>query len=260
MYIPTNQNNELVYEYDVNSLYPNSMRLMMPVTKNGYITYFEGNITQINPQTFGFFNCIFTSPLKLLHPIIQIRYNTGNGTRTISPLGNFMGMFFSSEIYNALKLGYLFKIKNGYLFDKADIFSDYISILNEIKENSASSGASPNSTWYYIAKLLMNSLYGKLGMSPVFEKIEIIDNDDLNLYNKKFDVDIKYFDDENDKLLISYLDTEDHDNLLMSNFDNNIPNVSVPIASAITAYSRIFMTVVKNRDDIILYYTDTDSA
>jgi hypothetical protein len=37
-------------------------------------------------------------------------------------------------------------------------------------------------------------------------------------------------------------------------------NVSIAIASAITAYARIHMTQFKNNPDFILYYTDTDSA
>ena len=35
--------------------------------------------------------------------------------------------------------------------------------------------------------------------------------------------------------------------------------VSVGIASAVTAYSRVYMSKFKNRDDIKLYYSDTDS-
>lgn len=39
----------------------------------------------------------------------------------------------------------------------------------------------------------------------------------------------------------------------------NYVNVSVPIALAISAYSRIYMTQFKNQDKGNLYYTDTDS-
>lgn len=37
-------------------------------------------------------------------------------------------------------------------------------------------------------------------------------------------------------------------------------DISVGVASAITAYSRIIMTHFKNLPDNKLYYTDTDSA
>ena len=36
-------------------------------------------------------------------------------------------------------------------------------------------------------------------------------------------------------------------------------NISIGIASAITAYSRIHMTQFKNNSDYNLYYSDTDS-
>ena len=46
MYIPTNLDNELVKEYDVNSLYSYSMSSLMPVSGNPI--YFEGDINSIN--------------------------------------------------------------------------------------------------------------------------------------------------------------------------------------------------------------------
>jgi hypothetical protein len=45
-----------------------------------------------------------------------------------------------------------------------------------------------------------------------------------------------------------------------SSEDIGTHNVSIGIAAAITAYSRVYMTQFKNNPKIILYYTDTDSA
>jgi DNA polymerase type B, organellar and viral len=59
MYIPTNLTNELVYAYDVNSLYPSEMaNYPMPVGKP---TYFEGDFRKINPEAFG-----FHTPIQIL--------------------------------------------------------------------------------------------------------------------------------------------------------------------------------------------------
>jgi len=108
MFIPQNIDNELVYSYDINSLYPSVMK-----NKNfpiGKPTYFEGDIRKYNNEAFGFFYCKVETPNNLLHPIIQLHIKTKSGLRTISALGSFESMFFSEEIDNAIKLGYKFKI------------------------------------------------------------------------------------------------------------------------------------------------------
>ena len=53
MYIPTNSGKEeLVYCYDINSLFPSVMaEYPMPI---GKATYFEGDIRKYNPDAFGF--------------------------------------------------------------------------------------------------------------------------------------------------------------------------------------------------------------
>jgi hypothetical protein len=261
MFIPNNPPGTEVLEYDVNSLYPSSMmKFEMPVSKNGYVINFEGDISQIEQDTFGFFDVNVTTPDFLKHPLLQLRYNTGHGERTIAPLGKFNSMFFSDELKNALKTGYKFNILKGYIFDKEEIFKDYMTTLYQIKENSSKTGAEPNNTRYYIAKLLMNSLYGRFGMSPVFENHLIIDNNELEDYSDKYDVIPKFLgdiNDENTKILISYLDYNNIKHANINSLDNKSPNVSIPISSAITAYSRIFMAQFLNKDDI--YYMDTDS-
>jgi hypothetical protein len=47
------------------------------------------------------------------------------GTRTVAPTGNWTGVYFSEEIYNAMKYGYKFKIIRGYTFKQDYIFSEY---------------------------------------------------------------------------------------------------------------------------------------
>ena len=59
--------------------------------------------------------------------------------------------------------------KRGYLFERGNIFSEYVDFLFNLKKNSEKS--TPN---YVISKLLLNSLYGRLGMSPITENHVII--------------------------------------------------------------------------------------
>ena len=65
------------------------------------------------------------------------------------------------ELLNAVKYGYSYEILEGYLFEGAPIFRDYIEKLYEIKQNSK-----PNTPHYIISKLLVNSIYGRFAALP----------------------------------------------------------------------------------------------
>ena len=160
-------------------------------------------------------------------------------------------MYFSEELKNAEKFGYKVFVKKGYLFDKYNIFEEFISELYKIKESHKK-----EDPWYAISKLLMNSLYGRFGMDPDFETFLIIDSEELDNYLNKFEVkDFKELN--NNKILISYLDKNKIENSKFKTAKSN-KNVSISIPSAITAYARIFMSQYKN-NIFKIYYTDTDS-
>jgi hypothetical protein len=80
LYIPYGK---ILFHYDVNSLYPSVMlNNQMPI---GNIKFFEGDITQIDPNVFGFFKCEIIAPDNLNIPILQTKVKTSGGSRTISP-------------------------------------------------------------------------------------------------------------------------------------------------------------------------------
>jgi hypothetical protein len=112
----------------------------------------------------------------------------------------------------------------------------------------------------FVAKLLLNSLYGRFGMIDSFPDITIFDNEKSYIdFENKFSDDILDILELGDKLLIKHR-SEDKDlrTLLYGNIETH--NVNIAIASAITAYARIHMTQFKNNPDFTLYYSDTDSA
>lgn len=62
VYILTNVEEEKIYCYDVNSLYPSVMSSFdMPI---GIPTYFEGDIRKVDPDAFGFFSLRWLRPCK----------------------------------------------------------------------------------------------------------------------------------------------------------------------------------------------------
>jgi len=88
MFIPYNDNNERVYAYDVNSLYPFAMsNFERPL---GNPTYFEGDIYKKNiklDKDIGFFEVAVESP-NIEMPILPYKnINKGHST-TIFPTGN----------------------------------------------------------------------------------------------------------------------------------------------------------------------------
>jgi hypothetical protein len=119
-----------------------------------------------------------------------------------------------------MKYGYEFEIKEGYLFDKGyNVFSDFVDYFYNIKKNTLKSDPK-----YLISKLILNSLYGRFGMSPFMLTHLVIENKDLDKIYSKYTSLNNILNFNNGKMLISY---ENDENLKL--------NISIPIASAITA-------------------------
>jgi hypothetical protein len=253
MYIPRPQECNKIYAYDVNSLYPYVMsNFKLPV---GNPTYFEGDIRKFKDKPFGFFFCKVITPNNISHPILQTHIKTEDGVRTVAPLGNWEGMYFSEELYDAEKYGYKFEIKWGYLFNSNFIFKNYVEELYKIRLQYPKSDP-----MNYIAKIILNSLYGRFGMDDNFSKIEVISKKDYS----KFEVDMKDSIIDIVDLEHSYLvEIKNPKNELLTALDNGSEthNVNIAIAAAVTAYARIHMSQFKNNPNFPnLYYTDTDSV
>lgn len=253
MYIPRPIDNRKIFGYDVNALYPTVMsKNKLPI---GNPTYFSGDITKIDKNAFGFFYCNITSPDNLLHPIIQTHVKTSEGMRTVAPLGTWNDIIFSEEMYNAMKFGYKFEILWGYTFKSDFIFTTFVNELYKIRLDYPKSDP-----MNYIAKIIMNSLYGRFGMDDNFIISEIMNKEDFNNF-EKFDKDNSILDviELDESLLVQTKNPKVELNTLLDNASET-HNVNISIAAAITAYARIHMSQFKNNDKYSLYYTDTDSV
>ena len=80
-----------------------------------------------------------------------------------------------------MKYGYKFEILSGYTFEKANVFKPFVDSLYQLRVKYPKSNP-----LNLVAKLLMNSLYGRFGMSPESENHIIISND-----NDQFLLDYK---------------------------------------------------------------------
>ncbi len=110
----------------------------------------------------------------------------------------------------------------------------------------------------YIAKINLNSLYGKFGMKDNFDHIKIVNElefdkilSDINSASQVKDI-IKL-----DKHFLIQL--RNRDKLIADEFITKDYNINVAIASAITSYARDYMSQFKNNHKLKLFYSDTDS-
>lgn len=234
---------ENIKSYDVNSLYPASMaKCLMPV---GNPTYFEGSLPL--SDIFGFVYVKVYAP-NLNKPILPYK-DMRHPFTTRYPIGSWEGWYFSEELKNCLKYGYKFDIMKGYIFEESVLFTEYVTELYSIKQS-----VSPHNPWYMISKLLLNSLYGRFGMSPDMLISSIIDNLDLEKFNNENNVIIEETVDLGDKLWIQYSTPKTGD----GEQTVGINNISVPIAAAITSWSRIHMSNYIMKYSDYIYNIDTD--
>ena len=164
-------------------------------------------------------------------------------------------IIYSEEMRNAIKFGYKFNVIAGLVFEEKEIiFKDYVDFMYNLRKQYDKSHPIN-----FIAKLLMNSLYGRFGMEDNHPKHRIIDKSNwkkefanIKIKALKDIYDITHFD----KFVI--LSTKKEIDTESSGFREN-HNVNIAIAASITAMGRVFMSQFKNNENIKLYYTDTDS-
>ena len=268
VYIPTNiECNPFsaripLFYYDANSLYPFIMAVtQLPIGKP---TAFEGDITQFEENFFeeyyGFFYCNINCPDFIRHPVLQRRIKTKDGVRTIAGTGKWTGWITQEELLRARDLGYTIDILRGYKFQKGFIFKEYVQKMYNLRTEYSKSHP-----MNLIAKLLMNSLYGKFGMKPHQQIIEVFNvnsteqaaklQDNMNRFTHLFKDVIQLSDHIVVTLRLNVVDYE----RIESNELYHGVDVNIAIASSISAGGRVYMSRLKNSQSYNVYYSDTDS-
>ena len=237
VYKPEGEN---LFYYDVNSLYPYVMKEFdYPV---GATSYFSGKKELDN--IFGIVYAKVKAPDNMNVPILLIK-NRQTNNKTIAPLGSWEGWYVSEELKQAKSCGYSIEVIKGCHWNsKANISSDYVDTLykNRLKYDKSD----PKN---FISKLLMNSLYGKLGMSPVQTTHQILNAEDVTAdywLDMLHDSSVSgyNFDMSNlqDKTIITkeipHNSIKQAKNQRESKIFSKTLNISTPIAMFITAYAR----------------------
>ncbi len=252
---------ENIYIYDVNSLYPHVMvKNEFPIGQP--LLSYDTNLDNY----FGFVFCHIETPEYLDKPVLPYR---GKDGRLYNPIGNWDGMYFSEELKKAVKeYNYKVKVIYGYKFKKSnDLFNDFIikyyNLRNEAKEKGFFSKA-------FTAKLIMNTLYGRLGMKESKDIIKYVsksESDLIHLYHNVSDnftlnEDLEYikYSKKVNGLLYEIKGLEGYlDYIHQLDGKSNDFESSLPLAMAITAYARMFMLDYINNENYTIFSTDTDS-
>lgn len=215
---------------DVNSLYPSRMyNEVLPVGEPMYFTgkYVKNKSYPLYVQTI---ECIFEIKEGYI-PTIQIknnRYRFQENEYLTSSRGEIVNLTLTNvdlelflEHYEVIDLNYI----DGFMFRGVKgIFCSYIDYWTEQKIKAKKEG---NGGMYTLAKLMLNSLYGKFGKNPqMSSKIPYLKDNILHFKNTEIEI--------KDSLYI-------------------------PIATFITAYARnlTIRSAQKVKDRFI--YADTDS-
>uniref|UniRef100_A0A896Z909 DNA polymerase n=1 Tax=Coniophora puteana TaxID=80637 RepID=A0A896Z909_9AGAM len=243
MYKP-NAIDKTLYCYDVNSLYPAVMsRSLYPC---GNMFQYEGDISILENYWIG--ETKVETKKDLYQPFLQIHHKTKSGMRTVAPNGKFSMVINSEEALNAKNSGhYSIDLANskGYYFEKQEsLFYNYVSEMYALRKEYPKSDP-----MNLIAKLLLNSLYGRFGMAPQTVESSFMKGDDLTTLAAKEGIKVDYQEVDKDLFFVEVDDGK----------IKGSQNVSLSLASAVTAHARVFMSQFKNNPNYNLYYTDTDS-
>lgn len=210
--------------FDVNSLYPTAM------LENEFPNEFEHETDTFEKNKLGIYFCDVVMPPMYIPPL-GITYKH----KYIFPVGKFSGYFTSAEIEYSKTLGAKFKIKNGWIFSNGGkFFENFISSLYRIRKETTDPVRST------IAKLLMNSAYGRFALNRERENL-VFDDGSCGLTPFK---EIKAGKNTY-RLMLKDVD--------LKSFSN------IAIACFITSYARIYMHKLMMTAPNEMYYTDTDS-
>jgi hypothetical protein len=209
-----------------------------PFPVGGY-TYFQGN--EKLEEIFGIVYVKITCPTDLEVPMLLTSHNG----KTIAPVGKWEGWYVTEELKNASKYGYQFEILEGYHWkEKEYLFKDFVSEIYQMRQSYPKSDCRN-----LICKLILNSFYGKFGMSPHQVEYKFIDKNIISEeeYSKIQDNSINslMFGDIELIGIKTTKNTSNKFNIINKNRGKNKMNINTPIAMMVTAYSRLHMADLK---------------
>ena len=238
-------------------------------------------------NNYGFYEIdIIMNNKEFISPLVS----HFDGKLTADVEDKFNRVFHSKEIINAVEVGgcVVSRIHKGLVFNSTkDMFKEFVSTFLKIKVEASGEPSfynlkdktkrikweqdhlnkygfipkpekTENSGLRAIAKMILNSLWGKFGQRPDMPTDKYIAPDKMKewykliYYAKNDQIELKADEVSGDHIFVSYIDRRESVN-------NTLGNTSIAIAASTTANAGIRLyTELKKLDKRVLYH-DTDS-
>lgn len=220
-----------LYCFDVNSLYPTVMRA------HDYPGRFLRYTYTYERDEIGFYDATVEVPKGMYVPPLGVVHEIEGSKKFIFPTGVFSGRWSTCELNYAESIGVkILSTGKGAIFENAGpIFRNFVDTLYQIRQE-----APRDSVDNVLAKLILNSCYGRFGLQRMREMIEM-DEGQMGA------IPLCEIGPLNRRIRLVKVPKE------VESFTN------VAVAAWVTSQARIHMhkIYVKCQDE--LYYTDTDS-
>ena len=256
--------------YDINSLYPSVMRKSMPVGKAKYIR----NNLSLNNDSLGFYRAIVTID-EGIFPTLPLRFKFGKEPRLIFPRGRFKGIWYSEELKLAQSVGAKIKLIDGYVFESS--FPVFMEFVDHFYQKRLDAKHNNDLVLNRIFKLILNSLYGRLGMRTDLPETFIVPNNLVDILTSYFTVEsVNKFNNWTILSIVNQIppgplhgDSFTHYNqLIIESILEELKrkqdilgnNTAIHMAAAITSLARIELHKVLFNHKEHIYYCDTDSV
>ena len=233
--------NDDVYYLDVNSLYPSVMK------DNPYPYFLSASGESLSIKELEKLLLQYAVIADVYLNTDQDCYPLKTNERLLFPLGKFRTTLTTPQLIHAIKNNHIISVSNWASYCHEIYFNEYVEFFYNERLRFKDSG---NITYSLMAKLFLNSLYGKFGQrSTPWE--------DIGLANP---------DDEDHEVIIN-IDTQEYQEFksIMGRRFKRLPtgesmNSFPAIAAHVCGYARVKMWDLMEyigRENI--FYTDTDS-
>jgi hypothetical protein len=251
---------DFVYNADVSGLYGGAMAgvdfcpVKYPAGESEWVQDKDDAQKAFEAGTIGMYTIRYDCPKDIRYPVLPKRSMNGG----ISwDLDSHEGVYTSVDIENAKNCGYEIEFVGRALTwtEECTPFTKFVNKWNEVKEKAEQEGKTAKRA---IAKLMINSLYGKMLMRPITTTTAIVHTvQQFNEFCSKYDL-CDWEAMSSDNLLV----TGEIPDVGLSRIEK--VNKPVQMGAFILSYTRrIMLHFVKACDptlrDPVFLYTDTDS-
>lgn len=153
-----------VNTYDINSLYPAVMLSGL------YPTSYRGCETDHYDGKHGIYECSFAQTNRTAKPVLR---DTESGYYRYDGRGTFC----QPELELFLRIGGEFTVHRGWIYES--IGNPFTSFIGKWWGRRARAQDTNDEAFAYVAKILMNSLYGKFGQREEHQTIRYLTNDEI---------------------------------------------------------------------------------